>query len=223
VKKNQDQHPTSADRLPLKFVGGDPSLDLVNTIDWTERGPEFERLPDYRDLIRWAQAAGVLEEGHARRLCRLAEAHPRRASAALGEARRTRALLERLFRTVATGAQTPAVWREFERLLTRTLSRLRLRPASGGNAAASWEWHGSERLDSVLWPVIRAAAELLASAEASKVRICAAASCGWMYVDRSRNGLRRWCQMRVCGTMEKTRRRRERSRRSSSGSGRKDV
>jgi predicted RNA-binding Zn ribbon-like protein len=28
-------------------------------------------------------------------------------------------------------------------------------------------------------------------------------------VDRSRNGFRRWCQMRTCGTREKTRRRRE--------------
>ena len=28
------------------------------------------------------------------------------------------------------------------------------------------------------------------------------------YVDRSRNGLRRWCQMRTCGTREKSRRRR---------------
>jgi predicted RNA-binding Zn ribbon-like protein len=28
-----------------------------------------------------------------------------------------------------------------------------------------------------------------------------------MYVDRSRNGLRRWCQMEVCGTKEKSRQR----------------
>ncbi len=29
--------------------------------------------------------------------------------------------------------------------------------------------------------------------------------------DRSRNGLRRWCEMATCGTAEKTRRRRDRS------------
>ncbi|HEV2853834.1 MAG TPA: CGNR zinc finger domain-containing protein [Thermoanaerobaculia bacterium] len=34
--------------------------------------------------------------------------------------------------------------------------------------------------------------------------------CGWMYVDCSRNGLRRWCEMETCGTLEKSRRRRER-------------
>jgi predicted RNA-binding Zn ribbon-like protein len=40
------------------------------------------------------------------------------------------------------------------------------------------------------------------------VRVCDGDDCGWMYVDRSRNGFRRWCQMRTCGTREKTRRRR---------------
>jgi predicted RNA-binding Zn ribbon-like protein len=33
-----------------------------------------------------------------------------------------------------------------------------------------------------------------------------------MYVDRSRNGLRRWCQMETCGTREKSRRRYQRLR-----------
>jgi predicted RNA-binding Zn ribbon-like protein len=65
-----------------------------------------------------------------------------------------------------------------------------------------------QRLDSVLWPVLRSAAALLASDEADKVRTCAGPDCGWVYVDRSRNGFRRWCQMRTCGTREKSRRRR---------------
>jgi predicted RNA-binding Zn ribbon-like protein len=33
-----------------------------------------------------------------------------------------------------------------------------------------------------------------------------------MFVDRSRNGFRRWCQMATCGTEEKTRRRAARAR-----------
>jgi predicted RNA-binding Zn ribbon-like protein len=154
----------------------------------------------------------VLEEGQARRLHRSAEANPRRALAVLREAYRVRTLLARLFRTVATGAKDTAPWRAFDRLLTHTLRHLRLRPSSGSDAAASWQWDGEERLESVLWPVVRAAAALLASEEASRIRVCADPSCGWMYVDRSRNGLRRWCQMSSCGTMEKTRRRRQRKR-----------
>jgi predicted RNA-binding Zn ribbon-like protein len=212
MKKDRDRHATPPDRLPLKFVGGDPSLDLVNTVDWTEHGLEAERLHDYSDLVRWGRAAGVLEEEQARRLRRSAEGNPRRALAVLREAYRVRTLLARLFRTVTSGTKDAAPWREFDRLLTRTLTHLRLRPGSGSGAAASWQWHGDDRLDSVLWPVVRAAAALLSSEEASRIRVCADPSCGWMFVDRSRNGLRRWCQMSSCGTWEKTRRRRRRGR-----------
>jgi predicted RNA-binding Zn ribbon-like protein len=54
--------------------------------------------------------------------------------------------------------------------------------------------------------VARAASALLQS-EASRLRICGGSDCGWMYVDRSRNGLRRWCEMQTCGTVAKSRRR----------------
>jgi predicted RNA-binding Zn ribbon-like protein len=30
--------------------------------------------------------------------------------------------------------------------------------------------------------------------------------CGWLFVDRSRNGNRRWCDMRTCGSRDKMRR-----------------
>jgi predicted RNA-binding Zn ribbon-like protein len=54
---------------------------------------------------------------------------------------------------------------------------------------------------------VRAAAALLSSDDTAKLRICGGPDCGWIYVDRSRNGLRRWCEMSVCGTREKSRRR----------------
>ena len=31
----------------FKFVAGDPSLDFVNTVDWTEQGLRDDRLTDY--------------------------------------------------------------------------------------------------------------------------------------------------------------------------------
>ena len=74
-------------------------------------------------------------------------------------------------------------------------------------------WPGlGENLDSVICPVVWSAASLLVSEEAPRIRICGGADCGWMYVDRSRNRLRRWCQMETCGTREKSRRRYKRLR-----------
>jgi hypothetical protein len=53
---------------PFRYVAGDPSLDLVNTVDWTDRGPEHDRLTDYQRLVSWAEGAGVLLSGGALRV-----------------------------------------------------------------------------------------------------------------------------------------------------------
>ena len=185
------------EELPFKYIGGDPSLDFVNTVDWTEQGPIKERLTDYARLTRWAEGAGILSRADAERLRR--SATPREAKAAYKSALRLRDVLQRLY---ASGSD--AAWEEFNELLGKALRHLGVSPRH------EWEWHGVESLESVLWPVVWSAANLLTSEEAQRIRVCAGPDCGWMYVDRSRNGLRRWCQMETCGTLEKSRRRAER-------------
>jgi predicted RNA-binding Zn ribbon-like protein len=209
--------PTSGADLPFKYVAGDPSLDLVNTVDWTRRGPERERLTDYERLTRWAEGAGVLAETAAEGLRRKARLHPEAAEAALQEALRVRSILRRLVHVRLTGEPDAPAWWDFNDLLATALRRLRIAPraaARGKATAVVWEWIEPEgRLESMLWPVLRAAADLLTSDEAARIRRCDGPDCGWMYVDRSRNHLRRWCEMETCGTEAKTRRRRERTRR----------
>jgi predicted RNA-binding Zn ribbon-like protein len=193
------------EELPFKYVGGDPSLDLVNTVDWTRRGPIQERLTDYARLTRWAEGAGVVSKAEAERLRRAGAARPKEARAAYEAALRLRSVLQRLY-------SKRSDWREFNELLGKALRQLGVSPPRKGQASAEWEWHGVESLESLLWPVTWSAAILLTSEEAGRIRVCASLDCGWMYVDRSRNGLRRWCQMETCGNLEKSRRRAGRSR-----------
>ncbi|MBX3582034.1 MAG: CGNR zinc finger domain-containing protein [Rhizobiaceae bacterium] len=54
------------------------------------------------------------------------------------------------------------------------------------------------------------AISLLAGHEWRKVRICP--HCNWLFVDRSRNGSRVWCDMSICGNRQKARRHYERSK-----------
>jgi predicted RNA-binding Zn ribbon-like protein len=196
----------------FRYVGGDPALDLVNTVDWTPRGPENELLTDAADLVAWATGAGVVSAAAAGRLTALARARPRDAAAALDRAMSLRGTLRRLFLEVARGAPTPAALAAFDRFLPEVHRQLTLVPAPAAERrrgrAATWTWRDGDDLDAVLWPVARSAADLLVSTEAGQVRVCGGAACGWLYVDRSRNGLRRWCQMETCGTREKSRRRR---------------
>jgi predicted RNA-binding Zn ribbon-like protein len=54
----------------------------------------------------------------------------------------------------------------------------------------------------VLW----SAADLLADPRRHRVRKCANSLCGWLFVDESKGGNRRWCSMAACGNRAKARR-----------------
>jgi predicted RNA-binding Zn ribbon-like protein len=205
--------------LPFEYIGGDPALDLVNTVDWTSRGPEQERLTDFDRLTQWAEGAGVLTSAEAGSFRTQARARPQEADAVYRRSLRLRAVLQRLFDSLAKGEAAKDALTDFNQFVGKALERMHVLPVAEGRRRdrkmqLGWESQG-ERLEAVLWPVVWSAASLLVSEQAGRIRVCGGADCGWIYVDRSRNRLRRWCQMATCGTREKSRRRYERSRRES--------
>jgi predicted RNA-binding Zn ribbon-like protein len=205
-------HATALVGPAILYVGGDPALDLINTVDWTSRGPEEDRLATYDQLTRWAEGAGVLTSAAGRRLRRVASDRPRAAAAAVAYAHRVRGTLRDLFGAIAGGESPGVALPRFNQLLADAMERLEIGPEAGRDehAGYGWRWRGQDSDPrAVVWPVIWSAASLLKSEELRNVRVCDGDDCGWMYVDRSRNGFRRWCQMRTCGTREKSRRRRE--------------
>src|SRR5687768_10563296 len=119
------------EELPFKYIGGDPSLDFVNTVDWTERGPIQERLTDYARLTRWAEGIGIVSKADAERLRKAGAAKPREAKAAHGAALRLRGVLQRLYTSVV-GKRSDPSWEEFNDLLGEALRRLRVSPPRKG-------------------------------------------------------------------------------------------
>jgi predicted RNA-binding Zn ribbon-like protein len=201
-------------RTPVEYVfdlsGGRPCLDFANTLSGRLNTPK-ERLPRYEDLVAWARQSGLMGRAHAPELLRQASLRPADAQAVLDRARALREVLYRLFSAAASGERPRSeALTSFNQLLPPALAHRRLVRAAGG---FRWEWDSpAGALDSILWPVILSAAELLASDELPAVRECAAGPCTWLFLDRSRNHSRRWCDMRVCGNRMKARRHYERAR-----------
>jgi predicted RNA-binding Zn ribbon-like protein len=197
---------------PFEWVGGRTCLDFNNTVTWDGDARPNERLGSYGDLVDWAEKAEVLSEAAARRLRRAARADPEAAAATLRDAH---ALRDAIHEVVAAraGRREPAVAaaETLNRFLGRALGRLRLGVEGD---ACSWRFvdEGNEP-DRMLWPLAWSAASLLTSADASLVRTCANERCGWLFVDRSRNRSRRWCDMKGCGNSAKARRHYARKRR----------
>jgi len=75
-----------------------------------------------------------------------------------------------------------------------------------GGAGFSGSWPAADYLDRPLWPVARAAADLLQSEQLERVGECADdRGCGYLFLDTSRNHSRRWCSMESCGNRAKAR------------------
>ena len=207
-----ERHPPTPASLspekPFRFIGGDPSIDFVNTVDWADRGIEHERITDYERFVEWAHAAAMISEIDGQRLRRRARSTPRLAAVAYRQAMRTRWVLQRLYSAIVTGKSTRTALHEFNELLSRALQRMELASPSPTHRSFARAWRGmGEELQSPLWPILWHACALMTSDDLSLLRVCDGVACGWMYVDRSRNGLRRWCRMETCGTQEKNRRR----------------
>ena len=65
-------------------------------------------------------------------------------------------------------------------------SHMSLVPVTRVRRRFEWKYDDFSAFDSVLWPIARAAAELLASDQLAYVRACSSKTCEWFFLDRAR-------------------------------------
>ena len=195
------------------LIGGHLALDFVNTVDW--RGDPVRRrdlLVTFEDLLGWAKAAKVLTADTLRAMSVAAQRDRARAVRSLRRARRLREVLARVLG--AAGRDAPPAARDVGRLNVFLGAALKRRRLAIRRTAFVWNWANEEgdTFDSLLWPIVLAAAELLASDHRTQIHECGGEGCGWLFLDTSRNQRRRWCTMQGCGNRAKARRFYERMR-----------
>ena len=188
--------------MQFKFLGGHPALDFVNTVGGRTHASanrytvDRERLESAADLDAFwsaAAAAAAFERGGRSR---------RTSREDLERAIELREALYRIFKAVIEGRRPE----------TRDVALL-----NGALPAQKLVFDGpaaSFTGDDALGTIARSAAELLTSPEISRVRACGGESCGWLFLDTSRNRSRQWCDMADCGNVAKVRRFRDRQRES---------
>ena len=191
--------------MEFQIVAGELCLDFVNTLDYRlfpERRKEL--LPSYQDLADWAAHAGSISATQRTALSREAEAHPQAAARVRNKAVELRECLYRIIDSTAHNRRPPA-----DDLVM--LNRYRVEAFSneelkGTRRGFRLEWKDEPlQLDSVLWPIVQSASALLTSPDLQNVHECDMETCRWLFVDRSKNHRRRWCDMKICGNRAKAR------------------
>jgi predicted RNA-binding Zn ribbon-like protein len=189
-------------------------LDFANTLG-NRLGPEplEEHLEEYGDVVEFARQAGLVEDEVAEAL-REAAAGRKAAAAVFDRAIALREGIYRVFAPVADGAR-PGVAdvAAINDELALAMSHARV-VAAGEGYALGWEepvTRGAVHLDAPLWPIVRSAMELLVEADLERVGECESDTCGFLFLDVTRNRSRRWCDTKVCGNRARVRRHRSRN------------
>lgn len=104
------------------------------------------------------------------------------------------------------------------------VSRSTVSAATDGPAGVRIEL-GSDPVELIPDRAAQQVLDLLTGDELSRVRECPIESggCGWLFLDHSRNGSRRWCRMADCGNKVKASRLTARRRAARADGGQEDV
>ncbi len=187
-----------------QLIGGALCLDFANTINGHGRSHPHEYLSSYYDLVVWSRKAGLLTRVEAQQLFQTASRRPSEAGAAFRRAITLRETIFRVFVTVAAGGSPePADILALDEARLEAINHTKINRSL---TAFVVDWADKTALDRILWPIALSAAELLTSPNLTRVRECAGDICDWLFVDTSRNHLRRWCSMAECGNRAKAQR-----------------
>ena len=182
---------------PHRFTGGILALDTANTVVLRD-DPEktFDRFDDPAEIARFAEAASGFRatELGGRRLEAPDPGHIKPAVIAIRET------TDRLFRhAVSKGAIAAGLLRGFLMACAEGLSD------GAAEIGAPGRPFGDPATPMAFEAALAVSAlSLLRDDTVARLRICP--NCSWLFLDRSRNSSRLWCDMAVCGNRQKANR-----------------
>jgi predicted RNA-binding Zn ribbon-like protein len=193
--------------LSLPLVSERPCLNFVNTIDWRlDSNRRRDTLNCYSDLLAFTLRLNLLSVESYTGLSEQAQTTV--AERALRDARTFRDALA----SIIDDINNPQEESRYKTIHPEALSIFdAARRKAHESESLNWAEDRltvqpspeEEGLDLPWLILVRDAEKLLYSSEAARIHICAAMGCGWVFLDLSKNGTRRWCSMELCGNREK--------------------
>ncbi|WP_214415045.1 CGNR zinc finger domain-containing protein [Sphaerisporangium fuscum] len=203
---------------PRDLVGGHIVIDLLNTVTARDAEP-IDWLDGYPRLLEWAALTGQFDVTTLTDLRRLAETEPVRAALALDRTRELREALHDLITVlIHQGAPVPAeAVDQVEDHWKHAVASARL--TVRGKTPQLWVSVETSGLEYLNHELALQAFDLLRSLPLERTRVCPGLRCGWVFIDGSRGGHRRWCDMATCGNLAKGRTHYQRKRQTASQQG----
>jgi predicted RNA-binding Zn ribbon-like protein len=180
-----------------KLIGGQLSLDLINTVSWPGTNREHDWLEPATNLTVWGQAVGLIDNAARDRIDNSLEKSDGAAKAQVESVKSVRTTLRDAIWPLAIGeVPTPKTIRRLNQLLEQTSRQRFIDPET-----LQWRWATPTTVEGILAPVVWNAGEVMTGVDPQRLGRCP--SCDWLFHDTTRNRSRRWCDMGDCGSRDK--------------------
>jgi predicted RNA-binding Zn ribbon-like protein len=187
------------------FVGGHMVVDFVNTVTGRNGHPR-DWLASFAALADWAALIGLFPKHQCERLKKSSHRSPTEAESVLASARELRELLFKVLLALAVNGRSPSPG-DLELLdayWCRAVEKHTLRRVGGSIQPVIADF--SAALDGIVNAMAIRAVDLMRELSTTLLRMCAGPNCAWLFIDSSKAGRRRWCDMATCGNDAKAKR-----------------
>lgn len=191
--------------IVISGVRDDLCLDYANTLSWRGNAAPTERLRGITDLLGWIEGTAGVPPRALHQIKTWAREHPAKAVTLFNGAIETRETIYSVFSTLADGV---AVRDQDFTALRRAIADAPARQALV-RSEGQYGWCIDDlgpSVTHVLAPVLWSAGDVMLNLARRRVRRCANEKCLWLFLDESKSGTRRWCDMASCGNRAKAHR-----------------
>jgi predicted RNA-binding Zn ribbon-like protein len=169
-------------------ISGNLALDFANTISWRNTSREVDHLASFNDVVAWSKEVGLIGDN-------IVLSPPEQKT--LYE---QVLALRRAIRAVGSAIANDLDPSRPDLDVIRDIAALALRQASLSGTPYTLRFEGIYRVTgAIAWSAL----DLLRGDELSRLKQCPPDDCHWLFIDRTKNASRRWCDMGTCGNRAK--------------------
>jgi predicted RNA-binding Zn ribbon-like protein len=189
---------------PYEAIGGNLCLDYINTLCGNRKSTVIEYIHSYSDLLHWALSLQIIDDSMSNELLSRSKIEKIASQETLSFAIQLR---ETLYQMIISLRNGKTIVKEdltfFNNVLQKVQAQKILTFISGKGKLM---YNNNITFDRVIWPVIDSAVEIFTEQTSfSHIRECGNNSCGWLFLDQTKNKSRKWCDMAICGNRVKQR------------------
>jgi predicted RNA-binding Zn ribbon-like protein len=181
----------------INLDGGILCLDFVNSINSRTAASQVDYFQTLHDFIDWAERLEIVDDKMAGELHAKADKDSESSTVFLQEVIDFRELLYVIFRCIILKEKVPSIdLNRFNKVLSGYFRFLQIEENADG-FKESWNIE-TDSFQRLLAPIVKDSYETILARNHDRIKECP--NCGWLFYDTTKNGKRRWCSMKSCGS-----------------------